>query len=388
MLNCCGHYEKFCTNFSGLPEAPCEGNVLSRQSRHLPLLASLLTLLLLLTVGCSAADPQNTLGSNLGIVAKKQADLFWTVFAWATIVFVFVESLLLFTVWRFRRREGAPEPHQTHGNTRLEIGWTVVPALILITVAVPTVSLLWELAAQPAVAVDVNVIGHQWWWEFQYPNMGTTDISNPSPSWGPTCPSCLVTANELHIPQGETVEFHLTSADVIHSFWVPKLGGKLDVVPGKTQSFWLRGDEPGMFYAQCAELCGIQHANMKFRVVVDTREKFNQWVQAQRQAPRPPDASALEGKGAEVFKAPANACVGCHTVQGVSAGKLGPNLTHIGSRTTIAAGVLDNTPENLKRWIHNPDDIKPGNLMAPAVRALNLSNDDLTALAAYLTSLK
>ena len=317
-------------------------------------------------------------------MAVKQQDLFWTVFRWAAIVFVVVEALLLFTLFKFRARPGQPEPHQTHGNTRLEIAWTIAPVLVLLTCAVPTVSLLWELATPQPVSLEVKVTGHQWWWEFEYPTLGVT------------------TGNELHIPQGESVTFRMTSADVIHSFWVPKLGGKLDVVPGKINTFWLRGDDPGMFYAQCAELCGIQHANMKFRVVVQPRDQFEAWVAAQKTAPATPDPSSLEGKGLAAFRNPANQCIACHTVQGVAPGKVGPNLSHVGSRGTIAAGVIDNTPANLEKWITNTQAVKPGAMMpvfgcgqppayangVPASPANCLSGDDIKAIAAYLTSLK
>lgn len=349
---------------------------MSHSSRRLPLALLSAVLALLFVAGCSAADPQNTL-AGVGEVARKQQDLFWTAFRWAAIVFVLVEALLLFVIFRFRSRPGQPEPHQTHGNTRLEIGWTIAPVLLLLTCAVPTVALLWDLATPPSITMDVKVTGHQWWWEFEYPGMGG-----------------VITANELHIPQGEPINFQLTSADVIHSFWVPKLAGKLDVVPGKVQQFWMRGDEAGMFHAQCAELCGIQHANMKFRVVVEPRDQFERWIAAQKAAPRTPDPGTPEARGLEVFRAPASQCIACHTVQGVSVGKVGPNLSHVGGRTTIAAGVLDNTPQNLQKWIHDTQSVKPGVTMpvfgcgAPKAPASCLSDQDIAAVAAYLTTLK
>jgi len=338
--------------------------------------------LLLLSVACSPSDPQNTLAAT-GIVAKKQQDLFWTVMAWATGVFILVEALLVFTLWRFKGRGGAGEPHQTHGNTRLEIAWTIAPVLVLLTVAVPTVSLLWELAEPPKVSTEVKVVGHQWWWEFEYPGYGIT------------------TANELHLPQGEVINFHVTSVDVIHSFWIPKLGGKLDAIPGKVQSLWLRGDEPGTYYAQCVELCGVQHANMKFRVVVHTRDKFEQWVKDQRTPARTPDAGTPEAAGLLVFT---SNCVACHTIDGVpgAVGKAGPNLSRFGSRQTLGAGMVDNTLPMLEKWIADTTSIKPGinstdsagqptqsGALTPMPRFKDtLSGDQIKSVAAFLYGLK
>lgn len=336
-----------------------------------PLLLLVFVGALLLSMACSPSDPQNTLAAQ-GIVAKKQQDLFWVVAAWAAGVFVVVEALLLFTLWRFRHRPGQGEPHQTHGNTRLEIAWTIAPALVLITVAVPTVSLLWELAEPPRVAMDVRVTGHQWWWEFEYPGHG------------------VVTANELHIPVGETVQFHLTSADVIHSFWVPKLAGKMDVIPGKTNTFWIRADSPGTYFAQCAELCGVQHANMKFRVIAQPRDQFEQWVRAQRTPARQPDPGTPEAAGLEVFR---TNCIACHTVDGVpgAVGKVGPNLTHFGSRQTLAAGVVENNLQNLETWIADTSSLKPGVEMArtPMPRFnQTLTPEQIQAVARFVAGLR
>jgi len=259
------------------------------------------SLLLLLAgfagAGCSAQDPQNTLAA-VGHVARKQQELFWTIFWWAVGVFVVVEGLLLFIVVRFRQRPGQPEPAQVHGNTRLELAWTVAPTLVLASIAVPTVASIFDLADTPAVALRVTVTGHQWWWEFQYPDLA------------------VVTANEMHLPVGEAVDLTLESADVIHSFWVPKLAGKQDAIPGSQRKMWLRAAEgPGEFYAQCAELCGIQHANMKFRVKVQSRDDFNRWVRDQRTAPGEPTGE--EARGRQVFANPANQCIACHTIDGV-----------------------------------------------------------------------
>ena len=322
----------------------------------------LLAIMALVLTSCSAHDPQNTLASA-GIVAKKQEDLFWLIFWWAAGVFVVVELLLLFVVLRFRRQPGQGIPTQTHGNTRMEIAWTIAPALVLVSIGIPTISTIWDLATPPAVAMQVKVVGHQWWWEFQYPEIG------------------IVTANELHIPVGETVNFALESGDVIHSFWVPKLGGKQDAVPSHSNPLWLRADSPGMYYGQCAELCGIQHAQMRFRVIAQPRSEFDDWARAQRTPPAA--ASGEAARGAQIFAT--NACIGCHTIEGTpGVGKTGPNLTHFGSRTTLASAILQNTPENLAKWLRNPQAVKEGALMPN----LNLSEDQVSGLVAYLQSLK
>lgn len=335
-----------------------------------------LGILALLLASCSVDDPQNTLAAA-GIVAKRQQDLFWIIIGIAAFVFVFVEGLLLVVVIVFRRRRGEQRlPAQTHGNTRLEVGWTIAPALILVFIAVPTVGTIFDLAARPAVALDVKVTGYQWWWKFEYPGMG------------------IVTANELHLPVGEFVSFDVTSNDVIHSFWMPKIAGKQDAVPGRINYLWARADVPGEYYAQCAELCGIQHALMGFRVIVQSRADFEAWVKQQQTPAAAPPANVTSS---------ITQCFACHTIQGVpgAVGVIGPNLTHIGSRTTIVAGQLPNTTENLAAWLRNPQEIKVGTFMPGAeapgeplpgtkvgTAQLNLTSEQITALVSYLQSLK
>ncbi len=335
----------------------------SRRSAAAFLSLILVGVLALFITSCSGRDPQDTL-SAAGEVAKKQQELFWIIFAWATLVFVLVEGVLLFVLVRFRRRSESEMPAQTHGNNRLEIAWTVAPALILIFIAIPTVASIFDLAKEHDVSMRVKVIGHQWWWEFQYPGLG------------------VVTANELHIPVGEVVAFDLESADVIHSFWVPKLAGKQDAVPGRSNPLWVKADAPGTYLGQCAELCGIQHAQMRLRIVVQEKAQFDQWVKDQRTPVSAPGAPALV-KGSQIVQ---QKCAACHTVQGLAGavGKVGPTLTHIGGRGTIASGVLNNTPENLARWIRDPQEVKRGALMP----ALGLSEDEIQAVVPYLQSLK
>ena len=314
--------------------------------------------LALLLVSCSARDPQNTLAAA-GLIAQKQQDLFWLIIGIAAIVFVLVEGLLLITVLRFRRRPGQGMPPQTHGNTRLEIAWTIAPALILVVIAVPTVTTIFDTATTPPVALRVNVIGHQWWWEFEYPDLG------------------VVTANELHIPTGEAIALALTTKDVIHSFWVPKLAGKTDLIPSRVNHMWIKSDVAGAYLGQCAELCGIQHALMRLQVIVQSRGEFDAWVKAQR-APGAPPPGELSGTITQ--------CFACHTIQGVpgAVGKLGPDLTHMASRSTIVSGYLDNTPDNLKQWLETPQSLKQGALMPN----MNLNPSQVAALVDYLQTLK
>ncbi len=324
---------------------------------------------LLLGSACVSSEPQNWLvasGDNAAILK----DLTTTILYMAAVVFVVVEGALIYAIIRFRRRpsNGEALPPQIHGNSRLEIAWTLAPAIVLIFVAVPTIQTLFYLASPPPAQGDplrVKVIGHQWWWEFQYPDLG------------------IATANELHIPVGRTVVADLDTADVIHSFWVPRLAGKTDLIPNHPNRMWFNAKEPGVYYGQCAEFCGAQHAQMRFRVVVQTPSEFQSWVDSQKRPPVPP-ASDLARQGEELFMGKA-ACFSCHTVDGTKAqGKVGPNLTHIGSRLTLAAGVLDNTPENLATWIKEPQSVKPGSKMVvPA-----LTDDEVKALVAYLQGLK
>jgi cytochrome c oxidase subunit 2 len=210
----------------------------------------------------------------------------------------------------------------------------------------------------------ITVIGHQWWWEFQYPDLG------------------IVTATDLHLPAGRTVSLEIVAADVIHSFWVPQLGGKRDAIPGSTTRIVLTADTPGEYYGQCAEFCGASHANMRHLAVVDTPEAFTAWVAQQKLAAQTPPDGSPASVGLQLYQA--GTCIGCHVVRGVSAGGIGPDLTHFGSRKTIAGGILPNTPENLARWLRNPPAVKPGSLM-PDQR---LSDAEVAALVAYLQSLK
>ena len=348
------------------------------------LLAALLGLLL---AACRDTLPQSSL-NPAGPQAREIDDLFVPVFWIAAGVFVFVEGAILFAALWFRRRKGREaNPVQTHGNTRLEIIWTVIPAVILAVIAVPTVRTIFALAEEPVGpdVVQVRVIAHQWWWEFEYPELG------------------VVTANEMHMPVGRPVNIRLESAEVpesgvdrkaipvIHSFWVPRLGGKQDMVPGRVNRMTLEADEPGTYLGQCAEFCGLSHANMRFRVHAVTDQEFDAWAAEMKQEAPAPAESSPEAEGAALFQQFTTgafpdgfSCLACHTVDGTVGGQVGPNLAGFGSRQTLGAGIYDNTEENLKRWLDDPRSMKPGAIMPD----YGLSEEQIDALAAYLLSLE
>jgi cytochrome c oxidase subunit II len=326
----------------------------------------LLALPLLLAVGlaaCSPEDPQNTMVAN-GDVSRRLADLWWWVFWWATAVFVLVQGLILYVVFRYRRRPGHGMPTQTHGHTVFEIGWTIAPTLILVAIGVPSVQALFDLDQPPSTPLDIEVIGHQWWWEFRYPTYN------------------IVTGTDLHIPVNTPVRVTLRSADVQHSFWVPRLAGKTDVLPPRVNHMWFNANEPGFYSAQCAELCGIQHAQMRFYVVAQPQAEFDAWVQGQQAPAAAAGDVAQRGQQALI----SGGCIACHTIEGtIARGQVGPNLTHVASRSSLAGGILPNTPENLTRWLHDPQAVKAGNLM---VLPRPLTEDEIRDLVAYLETLR
>ena len=354
---------------------------------HPPQLISLGVLVaLLLLVACDADALQSTFGTD-GPVAEKQLLLF-NVLLWAmVVVFVLVEGALLYSLIRFRRRPGDPLPAQVHGHTGLEIAWTIIPTILILVLGIWSVVTLFELEPPPASAntLEVTVTGHQWWWEFEYQDAdGSGRFIN--------------TANELVVPVGKPVNLLLNSDDVIHSFWVPRLAGKVDVVPTRNNRMWFQGDKIGTFYGQCAEFCGTAHALMKFRVQVLSDADYMAWVDSYGQPPGTSEPLSPQAKqGQQIFMG-TGGCVGCHTIEGVPGAilKIGPNLTGLGSKQTFAAGVLDLDRENLRRWLNNPDDVKPGNRMAEQAPiyqtnsdgSISLSDQEVTALIEYLLSLK
>jgi cytochrome c oxidase subunit 2 len=312
--------------------------------------------------------PQSTLHPTSGAGEAIDA-LYRTIFWWAVGVFVVVQSALVYTILRFRSRPGGPEARQIHGNTLVEITWTLAPAVIIVAIAVPTIRTIFRVRGDaPPEALQVEVIGHQWWWEYRYPGLG------------------IVTANELHLPQGRPVALTITSADVIHSFWAPKLHGKRDAMPGHTTHLAFTPDSAGTFLGQCAEFCGASHANMRLRVIVEAPGDFEAWAARQTVVPAIDSADALVLAGEAAFRKirdpGAHSCVVCHTMAGVSGGIAGPDLTHVGSRRTIASGLLPGDSAGLARWLRDPIREKPGSLMP----RIDLTDDEIAALVAYLRS--
>jgi cytochrome c oxidase subunit II len=374
--------------------------------RHAGALPALCVLALALA-GCSRDQYPQTALLPLSDFARIGDHVQDQTFYWALGVFVLVEGALLYSIFRFRGRPDDPEPSQIHGNTTIEVIWTLIPALILAAIAVPTVKGIFETSRTPPDAMKIEVIGHQWWWEFRYPDAGVT------------------TANEMYIPQGRTVELLTNSADVVHSFWPPRFAGKRDVFPGRETRLWWKADSTGLFPGQCAEYCGIQHARMAFHVRSVSSADFDAWighmqtlgpkaapapaaapagdslktasaggkVRAPRAAPAAPQkdtASAAAPQGPEYAKGEklfmTKGCMGCHSLQAVKApkGLIGPNLANVGARSHIAAGWLKNTDENLERWIREPQTVKKGVLMPN----LGVTEEEARALRAYLRAHK
>jgi cytochrome c oxidase subunit II len=301
--------------------------------------------------------------------AKSIADLSVFVLVITGIIFVVVFALLVYSVVKFRGRvtDAGREPAQVYGSTQIELAWTIIPILIVVVLFLATARVIHAVqdAPEPAGAVQVTAIGHQYWWEFRYPKLG------------------IVTANELHIPVSDSSHptpsfLQLLSADTDHSFWVPELAGKTDLIPNHPNRMWMDPHRTGVFLGQCAQYCGTQHAKMLLRVSVDGPEEFASWVRAQQ---KPAEAGAIAGR--RVFET--NACMNCHSVAGTPAnGRFGPDLTHLMSRVTIAAGAAKNTHDNLRLWIKDPSAIKSGSLMP----AMKLSDADLDAVVSYMETLR
>ena len=415
--------------------------------------AALTVGLALLLAACGQNHPDSIFHQRTDF--NRDVDYLFKILIYAgTAVFIFVEAILVFTLIRYRRRAGQPAPEHVHGNTTLEITWTVVPFLILVIIAIPTVRTIFKTQAKArADALQVEVIGHQWWWEFRYPQYG------------------IVTANELYLPIGRTVNFALKTQDVIHSFWVPALAGKRDLVSNHTNYLWYTPDSAtaNAWNGACVEYCGTSHANMRFKTFTVSQADFESWAKHQQEpaagAPTPaaapgaapaaapsattaaaaakPDSTQaavaqvtqagfiafprervpdyavpktplpanlsyddnLLGKGDPANGAKlivgAGACLGCHSIKGnpMMVGIIGPNLTHIASRTTIAAGLYPNDARHLARWIKNAPVMKPGVLMLTLgagefdpVRKMKpspgLTDQQIADIVAYLQTLK
>jgi cytochrome c oxidase subunit 2 len=303
--------------------------------------------------------------------AREVYDLSRFVLAITGGIFVIVASLLTYAIVRYRSRKAdrESEPPQVYGSTQIELAWTVIPVLIVVVLFLTTARIIFAIQdpQKPSSALNVTVVGHQFWWEFRYPDLG------------------IVAVNELHIPADseETPRptyLKLLSSDVDHSFWVPQLGGKTDLIPNRVNSTWFDPKQPGLYLGQCAQFCGAQHALMLLRVYVDTPEQFAEWVKNQQQPGRD-DPLAAEGR--RVFET--QACMNCHAISGTAAtGRFGPDLSHLMSRATLASGAMDNNAANLRLWIKDPSTFKRGSLMP----AMQLSDGELDKVTAYLLTLK
>ena len=304
------------------------------------------------------------------------------------VIFFVVEAVLLYTLFKYRRRPGR-EAAQFHGNTRLEVILTLIPALILAGISVPTVRTIFDLANEPVDALRVNVVAHQFWWQYTYPDLG------------------IVAVNELHIPTEQPVRVTMQGAlqdpidgspEVIHSFWLPRLAGKQDIVPGRTTHVLLEADRPGTYYGQCTEFCGLGHANMRIRAIAQTQEEFEAWVEDQKEPAAEP-SSGLAAEGAQLFAEGAEggqfaagpACASCHAVESAALENgdapppnAGPNLAHFASRRTFAGAVFQNNTQNLEAWLRDPPAVKQGAKMPD----VGLTQEQIDALVAYLQTLE
>ncbi|HYD54146.1 MAG TPA: cytochrome c oxidase subunit II [Gemmatimonadaceae bacterium] len=423
-----------------------------RALRHAGRAAALTALSLGVLAACGPSHPLSIF-TDFTEFNREIGFLFKILIILGTIVFVFVEALLIWAIVKYRRREGQKAPEHVHGNTTLEIIWTAIPALILVIIAVPTVRTIFKTQAKVKPgALEVQVIGHQWWWEFRYPEYGIT------------------TANELYLPLGRTVNFKLETQDVIHSFWIPQLGGKRDLIANHTNYLWYTPDSAGVnaWVGHCVEYCGASHANMRFRAFTVSPQEFEGWVAHMRTgaanplqpaapavpaapaattpvqtasivpAPAPPAAApaapayagfprerlgrhlvpstpvpagiqfnaALQGdvaRGGMAFATGRGGCIGCHAIKGVptAVGIVGPNLSHYGSRTTLAASFYPNDARHLALWIKNARKMKPGVIMPtlgkgeidpqtkqPVPDVMALDDQTIADMVAYLLSLK
>ena len=324
----------------------------------------------LLTPGCVSKEAPLDWLRPAGPIARDIGNLWTITFYLAVAVFFLVEGAIVVALIRFRhRRSDATMPKQTHGNTRLEVAWTIIPALLLAALAVPTLSGIVALAKEHPDALRIDVTAHQWWWQYEYPDQK------------------VVTANELHIPVNRPVRLYLHSADIIHSYWVPALAGKQDVVPQRVNRLTIQADRPGEYHGTCVEFCGLSHANMRLRVYAHTQEDFERWAREQAGDATVP-SGGLAARGKTIFES--KQCVTCHTIRGSekSTGTTAPDLTHFASRWGFAGDIFVRNDENLRKWIADAPSRKPGSKMPAGIAEMGLTNDDITALVAYLQSLR
>ncbi|HET6228487.1 MAG TPA: cytochrome c oxidase subunit II, partial [Longimicrobiaceae bacterium] len=300
-------------------------------------------------------------------MARIQDDLYFLTLKLGIGVGLLTFAVMAYILLRFRYRPGAPEPQQIHGNTTLELTWTLIPAVIVAIIAVPTVKAIFSTQPTPrADALTIDVVGKQWWWQFKYA------VGNDT----------VYTANEIHVPVGRQVALRLHSDNVLHSFWVPQMGGKRDLITNRVNHLVFTPEAPGIYMGQCAEFCGDSHALMRMRMIAQTPAEFNAWLANEaRPAVEPTDSSIATGKRLVTQ----GACAGCHTIKGTPmAGIAGPNLTHFARRRTLAAGILPNDAKSLATWLHDPPGVKPGSKMPN----LNLKDEEIPYIVAYLQSLQ
>ncbi len=315
---------------------------------------------------CIENAPMDSLSPE-GPYARTIDDLFWLTFWIAVVIFIIVQGVLIIAVIFFRDKEGMPEPKQIQGNHKLELLWTIIPVLILGAIAFPTVRTIFDLAKEPEGALNVEIVGHQWWFEINYPEYDIT------------------TANILVIPEGTPVRLEMWSEDVMHNFWVPKLNGKRYLVPGQKTYLNLFADNSGEYWAQCGEYCGLSHSKMRARVISLSSSDFEKWIEnEQKNAIRPLEGS-LAAKGEEIYL---NAgCTQCHVINGIwdiQGDRIAPNLTHVASRHVLGGASFNNNKEDLTAWLANPAAIKPGTFMPN----LELTEEEIDALIEYLGGLK
>jgi cytochrome c oxidase subunit 2 len=319
-------------------------------------------------------DTVSSIFAPVSTPAAKEAELAKLVLVLSAVVFVVVGGLIVYSVVRFRTSAAGqgPEPPQVYGSAQVEAAWTVVPLIIVLVLMLATGRVIHEIQAapQPPNAIEATVVGRQWWWEIRYPKLG------------------VITANELHVPVSDSLTrrptfLTLEAADVAHSFWVPRVAGKTDLIPNKTNHMWVEPHEPGTYLGACAEYCGTQHTLMLLRVVAEPPEQFARWVEQQRQAAAATPTDPVAAAGRRVFLG--TVCMSCHAVAGTLAnGRYGPDLTHLMSRATIGAGAAPNTRERLRAWVRNPDDLKHGVLMP----AMQIDDKYIDQLVDYLLTLR
>ncbi len=315
---------------------------------------------------CIENAPMDSLSPE-GPYARTIDDLFWLTFWIAVVIFIIVQGVLIIAVIFFRDKEGMPEPKQIQGNHKLELLWTIIPVLILGAIAFPTVRTIFDLAKEPEGALNVEIVGHQWWFEINYPEYGIT------------------TANILVIPEGTPVRLEMWSEDVMHNFWVPKLNGKRYLVPGQKTYLNLFADNSGEYWAQCGEYCGLSHSKMRARVISLSSSDFEKWIENEQKNAIKPLEGSLAAKGEEIYL---NAgCTQCHVINGIwdiQGDRIAPNLTHVASRHVLGGASFNNNKEDLTAWLANPAAIKPGTFMPN----LELTEEEIDALIEYLGGLK